>query len=171
MSKPWRYRSVLIVASIGLTLTTIGLVLAYHSNPSRFSINVRDDSRILWLFAAGVLVTSVGLTAFVAAINQTAVTIAPKARRDINLGIGGGVTFQICAFAENDPVMTAGWLVAATLFIVWACMRYSQAKGYSKAYAAFGLLNIAGLIVLILLPTRNHHRSRNNDTNSTAPPE
>ena len=160
MSKPWRYRSVLIVASIGLALITVGLTLAYLSNPSRFSINVRDDSRIVWLFAAGVLVTSVGLTAFVAAINQTAVTIAPNARRDINLGIGGGITFQVCAFVEKDPVIMAGWLVAATLFIVWACMRYAQAKGYSKAYAAFGLLNIAGLIVLILLPQRANHQTK-----------
>ncbi len=154
MRKSWRYRSVLVVAIIGLVLIVAGLVFAYLSNPSRFTINVRDDSRILWRFVAGVLVTSIGLTAFVAAIKQTAVAIAPASRRDINLGIGGGVTFQLCAFTENEPGMMIGWLVAATLLIGWACMRYAQVKGYSKAFAVLGLLSIAGLVVLILLPTR-----------------
>jgi hypothetical protein len=154
MSESWRYRSVLVFAVIGLALIAVGLLFAYLSNPSRFSINVRDDSRIAWRFAAGVLLTSIGLTAFVAAIKQTTVEIARKTRRDINLGISGGVTFQWCAFTENDPVIIMCWLVAATLMIGWACMRYAQARGYSKACAVLGLFSVFGLIALMLLPPR-----------------
>ena len=168
MSKSWRYHSVLVVAIIGLALIAVGLVFAYLSNPSRFSINVRDDSRIAWLFAAGFLVTSIGLTAFVAAINQTAVTIAPKARRDINLGISGGVTFQVCAFIENDPGIMIGWLVAAALLIGWACMRYAEFKGFSKWFGALGVLGILGLIILLLLPTRTAQAVSTDSGDSTS---
>jgi hypothetical protein len=81
------------VGIIELSMISVGMVFAYLSTPSRFSINVRDDNRIVWLFGVGVLTRLIGLSFFVTAINQTAVTIAPKARRDINLGISSGITF------------------------------------------------------------------------------
>ncbi|MCM2372327.1 hypothetical protein [Aporhodopirellula aestuarii] len=167
MSRPWKYRSVLIVAIIGLGLICAGLVLAYLSDPSRYTINVRDDHRIVRLYLAGVLVTSIGLIAFVAAINQTSVNIAPKPRRDINLGIGGGITCQVCAFSEQDPAMIIGWLLTAMLLIVWACMRFAEAKGFSKWYGVLGVLGIFGLIILLLLPTRTAQPG-NKDSDTSA---
>ncbi|KAA5540926.1 hypothetical protein FYK55_18600 [Roseiconus nitratireducens] len=154
MNKSWKYRTVLLVASVGLALTSVGLLFAFLSDPSRHSINVRDDSRIVLFLVVGVLMTSIGVSLFAAAINHTAVTIAPKTHRDINLGIGGGVTFQLIAFIETDPIMLGAMLLSGTLLIVWASMRYAEAKGYSKSLGALGVLGLLGLIILILMPSR-----------------
>ena len=45
-------------------------------------------------------------------------------------------------------------ILVSILLLIWGCMNYAEAKGYSKKVGLIGLLGIIGLIVLIVLPDK-----------------
>lgn len=44
--------------------------------------------------------------------------------------------------------------VAAHLFLIYACARFAQVKGYSPVLGALGLLSVAGVTILLALPDK-----------------
>jgi len=87
-----------------------------------------------------------------------------KKRRNTNIGVGIGVLLQvgglfIAQFGMNDKdaaaiILGLVLILVSILLLIWGCMNYGEAKGYSKKVGLIGLLGIIGLIVLIVLPDK-----------------
>lgn len=160
MTKRWTYHHALAVAIIGLLMVGAGFVLAYLSDPARFSDNVRDDLAINLFSGSGFLVTLLGLVFFMKAVAQITFDMSAEVRRDVNLGLLLGIVVQASGFFESNPLGIMWCYLASLVPLCWASMRFAQAKGCSKAFGTLGIFGIAGLIVLLLLPVRNGQAAR-----------
>ena len=92
-----------------------------------------------------------------------AVDVAQK-RANTNTGVGIGVLLQVgglfiaqlgrIEFGEAFILLGLFLVLASIPPLVWGCMNYAEAKGYSKEVGLVGLAGIIGLIVLAVLPDK-----------------
>jgi len=77
-----------------------------------------------------------------------------------NIGVGIGLILSTIARVvlggENQLDFIAGLILAisGTAVFIWGCMSYARGKGYHPLFGFFGLLNILGLLILVLLRDR-----------------
>src|SRR6266849_2866083 len=74
-----------------------------------------------------------------------------------NVGVGLGIVLHVGAWLLRRYQPDLFWVyspmaLVGTVFFLWGCVNYSQAKGYAGAFGLFGLLSLPGLIVLVCFP-------------------
>ncbi len=152
-------------ALLGLLLVCTGLVFAALSNPGRFSPDVHNDKYIDFFAGSGLLMTVVGVGLFVTAASRTTNSMPPRIIRNVNLGIGLGLTLQMAglflpgSLQLHDLAGTIMVIASLPLF-VWGAMNYAMGKGQSKWFGLAGLLGLIGLVGLMLLPSRGEEESQ-----------
>ena len=86
------------------------------------------------------------------------VDVAQK-RRDTNTGVGIGFVLQVAGIfvlqsGSGATILGIVLILLSLPPLIWGCMNYAEAKGYSKEEGLIGLLGIIGLIVLVVLPDK-----------------
>ena len=76
-------------------------------------------------------------------------------KRKTNLFVGIGLLLQIGGALLGRHMEWANMLVLPGVFVyMYGLYFYAKSKGYSGWFAVFGLLNLLGLIILVLLPDK-----------------
>jgi hypothetical protein len=86
----------------------------------------------------------------------------PEYKTKSNIGVGVGVLVLVPWFLtqvmpNSDGVMIVRAVsgIGGLILIVWGCMNYAAAKGYSKAYGLLIFMCFPGMIALALLKDKN----------------
>jgi hypothetical protein len=87
-----------------------------------------------------------------------------KLETQATLWIGAGIavmylTGVIRYLAPDDVMVGVGVLLGGWAILIWGCVKYMRAKGYSGWFGLFGYLLLLGLIILVFFPNKRKHSS------------
>jgi hypothetical protein len=73
-------------------------------------------------------------------------------QKNVNKYVGLGILFSLVGGIMGDRPGSSLVLIIGEVLFMYGLYFYAKAKGYSGWFCLFGLLNLLGLIVLVLLP-------------------
>lgn len=75
-------------------------------------------------------------------------------KKNVNLYVGVGILISFLGGAMGDRPGATILLIIGEFLFIYGLYFYAKAKGYSGWLCLFGLLNLLGLIILVLLPDK-----------------
>src|SRR5262249_7975029 len=92
-------------------------------------------------------------------------TLQQRALKKAKFGAALAVVLELLAyiFQSAGPIQFLfSWVyyIASCLLFIWACTNYAMAKGLPNGFGYLGMLNVFGLIILYLVPSRKRGESK-----------
>lgn len=88
----------------------------------------------------------------------------PEKKTRTNIGVGIGVLLQLVGLFLAQSMVTYSILGIILILmsipvLIWGCMNYAEGKGHSKWVGLVALAGVIGLVVMVILPTRDRDGS------------